>query len=283
MKKKLFSLILICIVYASHSQLYTSGSGVTDIDGNTYQTVIINSQEWMAENLKTSKYANGDLIPNITDNTQWINLTTGAWAHYNNDSQYENPYGKFYNWYTVNDPRNLCPAGWHVPTDTEWSAFINYLDPNAAGGNNFSNTAGGKMKSTGTQYWTSPNTDATNESGFSGLPGGARNSDLSIDFTGLGTIGYWWSSTVMNTDNAWGFELGFDIGRAYRDGNGKERGLSVRCIKNSTLGINDINPSSKTVIKVFDILGNETVITPNQLQFYLYSDGSVEKKILTEK
>jgi uncharacterized protein (TIGR02145 family) len=91
------------------------------------------------------------------------------------DSQYENPYGKLYNWYTASDARNVCPTGWHVPSDDDWSTLINYLDPNADGGNVIPNTAGGKMKSTGQQYWNSPNIGAINESGFAGLPGGSRN------------------------------------------------------------------------------------------------------------
>jgi uncharacterized protein (TIGR02145 family) len=185
------------------------GIGIT-FDGYTYSTVIFNNgQEWMTENLKTTSYANGDPIPNVTDNNQWENLTTGAWVHYNNDSQYENPYGKLYNWHTVADPRNVCPTGWHVPSDAEWSTFINYLDPNANGGATTPNIAGGKMKSTGTQYWQSPNTDATNESGFSGLPGGYRFDDGTFDY--IGNYGDWWSSTEGGTNNAWGRALNYTM------------------------------------------------------------------------
>ena len=197
------------------------GAGVT-FDGYTYPSIVLgNGQEWMAENLRTTTYANGDPIPNITDDTQWENLTTGAWSHYNNDSQYENPYGKLYNWYTVADPRNVCPTGWHVPTDAEWTTLTDYL-----GGES---VAGGKMKSTGTQYWESPNTDATNESGFSGLPGGLRN--LSGTFYGIGGNGYWWSSTENGTDNAWDYNLTYYSGSVYRNGNYKENGFSVRCLR----------------------------------------------------
>jgi len=145
----------------------TPTAPVTDIDGNEYATIQIGTQVWMAENLRTTKYCNGDPIPNVTDSLQWVNLATGAWAHNNNYSQYENLYGKLYNWYAVDDSRNICPCNWHVPTDAEWTTLIDYL-----GGEG---VAGGKMKSTGTQYWLSPNTDATNESGFSGLPGGTVN------------------------------------------------------------------------------------------------------------
>ena len=158
------------VSFATNTEVISNpGTGVT-FDGYTYSSIVLgNGQEWMAENLRTTVYANGDPIPNVTDGQLWMNLTTGAWVHYDNDNQYENPYGKLYNWYTVADPRNVCPAGWHVPSDTEWSTFINYIDTNADGGNNIPNYAGGGMKSNGTQYWGSPNFGATNESGFSGL------------------------------------------------------------------------------------------------------------------
>ncbi len=204
------------------------GAGVT-FSGYTYASIVLgNGQEWMAENLRTTSYANGDPIPNVTDNTQWLNLTTGAWAHYDNNSTYENPYGKLYNWYTVGDSRNVCPTGWHVPTDAEWSTFINYLDPTADGGIN-ENTAGGKMKSTGTQYWQSPNTDATNESGFSGLPGGDR-SDLGA-FYDIGYISRWWSSTE-ETAIAWYRALQFNLGTVTKEIYLKTSGFSVRCLRN---------------------------------------------------
>jgi uncharacterized protein (TIGR02145 family) len=169
------------------------GAGVT-FDGYTYASIVLgNGQEWMAENLRTTAYANGDTIPNITDNTQWQNLTTGAWVYFNNDSQNESPFGKLYNGYTVVDSRNVCPNGWHVPTLSDWSILINYVDPAANGGNNLPNEAGGKMKSVGTEYWVAPNTGATNESGFAGQPGGLRQIDAS--FGDPPVHGYWWSAT----------------------------------------------------------------------------------------
>jgi uncharacterized protein (TIGR02145 family) len=197
------------------------GAGVT-FDGYTYSSIVLgNGQEWMAENLRTTTYANGDIIPNVTDGDQWWYLSTGAWVNYNNDSQYENPYGKLYNWYTVADSRNVCPTGWHVPSDAEWTILIDYLGDGS--------DAGGKMKSTGTQYWLSPNTDATNESGFSGLPGGIRVADGSC--LGIGTHGYWWSSSELDTAFAWAFELGYLSGDVFMDNDGKWSGLSVRCLR----------------------------------------------------
>jgi uncharacterized protein (TIGR02145 family) len=197
------------------------GAGV-NFNGYTYTSIVLgNGQEWMAENLRTTSYANGDPIQNVTDGTQWSNLTTGAWAHYNNDNQYENPYGKLYNWYTVADPRNVCPTGWHVPTDAEYTLLTDYLGGGAA--------AGGKMKSTGTQYWLSPNTDATNESGFSGLPGGYRDSNGT--FGGVGDYGYWWSSAEDATDGAWNRDLEYGDGDVGRNNVNKVVGFSVRCLR----------------------------------------------------
>lgn len=197
------------------------GAGVT-FDGYTYTSIVLgNGQEWMAENLRTTTYANGDSIPNVTDGTEWQSLTTGAWAHYNNDSQYENPYGKLYNWYTVDDPRNVCPTGWHVPTDAEYTLLTDYL-----GGEH---VAGGKMKSTGTQYWSSPNTDATNESGFSGLPGGNRDSNGA--FYLVGDYGLWWSSTTIDAYFAWYRWLGYGDVSVGIDYVYEENGFSVRCLR----------------------------------------------------
>ena len=201
--------------------IFTSGNGVT-FDGYTYASIVLgNGQEWMAENLRTTTYANGDPIPNVTDNTQWLYLTTGAWSHYNNESQYENPYGKLYNWYTVDDPRNVCPTGWHVPSDSEWTVLTDYL-----GGESI---AGGKMKSTGTQHWNNPNTNATNASGFSGFPGGHRSGNG--QFGWLGSRGDYWSSTEYDTLTAWYRELITDGADVSRLNHTKPKGHSVRCIK----------------------------------------------------
>lgn len=205
------------------------GAGIT-FNGYTYLSIVLgNGQEWMAENLRTSTYANGDSIHNVIAPNQWESLTTGAWAHYENNSSFENPYGKLYNWYAVADPRNICPTGWHVPSDAEWGEFMNYLDPNSNGGVNIPNTSGGKMKSTGTQYWQNPNTGATNESGFSGLPGGNRNFDDIFYY--VGKYCYWWSSTEYYTGYAWYRLLDYNNGDAFRAHAGEMNGLSIRCLK----------------------------------------------------
>jgi uncharacterized protein (TIGR02145 family) len=197
------------------------GSGVT-FDGYTYASIVLgNGQEWMAENLRTTTYANGDSIPNVTINSKWESLTTGAWSHNNNDSQYENPYGKLYNWYTISDSRNVCPTGWHVPTNLEWTALIDYLGDQSV--------AGGKMKSKGSQYWLTLNT-ATNESGFSGLPGGSLIVPAVATMLNMGYAGCWWSSTESNAFSAWYYSLFSDQVNVEKSDYSKRCGFSVRCL-----------------------------------------------------
>ncbi len=217
-----------CVLTRYVTVVSNPGQGV-NFDGHNYSSVVLgNGQEWMAENLRTTTYSNGDPIPHVTDANQWYGLTSGAWVHYNNDSQLENPYGKLYNWYTVSDPRNVCPTGWHVPTDSEWNALQSYLHPNSIGNNN--NIAGGKMKSTGTNYWQSPNTDATNESGFSGLPGGYRGDEG--PYYSLGGIGFWWSSSEYSSYGAWSRRLVYNNGVLLSlSSMNLEDGLSVRCLR----------------------------------------------------
>jgi uncharacterized protein (TIGR02145 family) len=198
-------------------------STITDIDGNIYNTVFIDNQCWMSENLKTSRYRNGALIPIVTDNAAWVSLTTGGRSWYNNDSTtYENPYGNLYNWYAVSDNRGLCPNGWHVPTDGEWATLTSYL-----GGES---VAGGKMKSTGTTYWNSPNTSATNESGFSVLPGGYRANDDG-SFYIIRNIAFFWSATEFDNGFAWNSKLYYNTSNLGRDINRKSVGSSVRCLR----------------------------------------------------
>jgi uncharacterized protein (TIGR02145 family) len=276
--KVLIGFLFLFSINLTFSQLYTPGSEVTDVDGNNYPTININGQEWMAENLRTSKYANGDPIPNVTDNSQWSFLTTGAWVHQNNDSLYEITYGKLYNWQTVADSRNVCPTGWYVPSDINWFELANYL-----GG---TTVAGGKMKSTGTiesgtGLWNQPNLGATNEGGFSGIPGGYRTGDGTFEgtFELGGWVGAWWSSSEFDVVQAGIIELvEFDefCNVAFDD---KRNGLSIRCMRESTSGLNLINPSPKKLVKILNTMGQETSVKTNEILFYLYDDGSIEKKI----
>lgn len=195
---------------------------VMDIDGNKYATIQIGTQTWMAENLRTTKYNDGTPILNVTDNDEWGDLHNGRYCIYGNLFENKQTYGLLYNWYAVNTGK-LCPDGWHIPSDTEWSQLTIYL------GN-----IGGKLKavgniSNGTGLWQFPNTDATNESGFSGLPGGYRHS--SGEYQYIGSHGLWWSSKSWTTDGSWMRYLSYD-----NSGVGKEihqmlSGFSCRCIK----------------------------------------------------
>jgi len=195
---------------------------VTDIDGNNYGTVQIGNQVWMSENLKTTRYRNGGQIPNVTtDNTAWGNLTTGAWSYYNNDVSNNAIYGKLYIWYTTLGD-TLCPTGWGVPTDAEWTTLTTYL-----GGES---VAGGKMKTIGNAYWNDPNTGAINSSGFSVLPGGSRNYDGI--FYDVRNDAVFWSATESASSTAWFRYLNINDGSVDRIGNyGKSLGASVRCLR----------------------------------------------------
>ena len=292
MKKLFSSLILFCISFSFKTQLFTPGTGVTDIDGNLYQTIIINGQEWLSENLRTSKYSNGDDIPNITDINLWETLSNGAWVNMLNDSQYEVPYGKLYNWYTVSDSRNVCPNGWRVPSDNDWNTLIQFLDPNQNPLADVVNStlgvqssiAGGMLKSTNTQYWINGNFGATNESGFSGLPGGRLESAIN-NWEPTGNRGLFWSSTNYSQTQsmyAWHRTLVYENADLIRGGRNVHEGLSVRCLKDAASGMYELNSNLKSLIKVTDLMGRETVIKANEVLFYLYNDGSVEKKLIIE-
>ena len=209
----------VCAGTAVGNGTYVPGNGATDIDGNTYTSIIINGQEWMQQNLAVTKYRNGDPIPTGLSNTTWQNTTSGAYAIYNNDAANNTLYGKLYNWYAVNDGRGLCPTGWHVPSDAEWTTLENNL-----GG---SGVAGGKMKST--TGWTSPNTGATNSSGFTAFPGGCRNSNGTYD--GIGNFGFWWSSSESGSGSAWTRSLYYSVSIVVRSNFNKRLGFSVRCVR----------------------------------------------------
>jgi uncharacterized protein (TIGR02145 family) len=194
----------------------------TDGDNNNYPVVKIGTQTWMAENLKTTKYNDGNVIPNVTDGT-WSTLTTPAYCWYVNDAvTYKATYGALYNWYTVNTGK-LCPTGWHAPTDAEWTILNTYL-----GGES---VAGGKLKETGTAHWNSPNTGATNETGFTALPGGYRHQDGSFYNIELGC--YMWSSTEYTADMAWEQNPNNNGSNMRRSMDMKKDGFSVRCLMGS--------------------------------------------------
>ena len=184
--------------------------------------ITIGNQNWAPKNLDVVTYRNGDPIPEVQAASTWSNLTTGAWCYYENNTANGTTYGKLYNWYAVNDPRGLAPNGYHIPTDAEWTTLTSYL-----GG---TGTAGGKMKEAGTSHWLSPNTGATNSSGFTGLPGGYRY-DLTGAFYDIGAYSDWWSSSADGTSNAWYRALGYNNANLYRHSWNKQGALSVRCLK----------------------------------------------------
>lgn len=217
MTQKIMFTILFFVIYFS-LLFNNSFSQVTDKDGNTYKTVKIGKQEWMAENLNVSHYRNGDEIPQVQDKEEWDKLTTGAWCYYENSSENGTTYGKIYNWYAVNDPRGLAPEGWHVPSDEEWTQLTDFL-----GG---AENAGTKMKST--TGWDE-NFAGNNSSGFNALPGGYRTHDGY--FSNKGRNALFWSSTEFNSQRVWFRNVIGSIPDVYRPNYDKEFGLYVRCIK----------------------------------------------------
>jgi uncharacterized protein (TIGR02145 family) len=206
-------------ISASNPILNQPEAPITDIDGNVYQTVRIGTQVWMKENLKVSKYRNGNSIPTGLTDLSWFNTTSGAYAIYNNDAANNPTYGKLYNWYAVTDLRGMCPTGWHVPTDAEWTTLINFL-----GG---STVAGGKMKVI-SSLWKVPNNGATNESGFTAIPGGFKDVGSYGD---IDDVGRWWSSMQLSTTDAWFRRLSNATGSSYKESYRKTFGISVRCLK----------------------------------------------------
>ncbi len=207
---------------------------VTDIDGNVYQTLVIGDQEWMVENLKVTHYRNGDPIPHVTDSSQWVNLTTGAYCVYDNDPSNDDTYGNLYNWYAVDDARGLAPAGWHVPTDDEIKELEMYLGMTQAQAEStgYRGTNEGSKLAGGYDLWY--NDDLRNDpefdtSGFCFLPGGYRYGGGY--FGGMGGYGYFWSYTVYYSTSAWGRYLCYDLATVTRGANGKRYGFSVRCVR----------------------------------------------------
>jgi len=210
--------------------MFTPGIGVEDADGNKYETVILENKEWMAENLRTSKFSNGDDIPNAqVNNISWQSFTTPAWGHYNNLSQLDAVQGKLYNWYAVSDTRNVCPAGWHVPAVSEWNELIEFL--------------GGKWLApvrmmTPAPTWIVPPI-ATNESGFSAIHGGICTGWCNDFYGGA----FWWSATPDDTNSlpipwdpqtvpkAHYIGVGPGNGPVWKSQFPYMAGMSIRCVK----------------------------------------------------
>jgi uncharacterized protein (TIGR02145 family) len=206
--------------FAVHNPGIAYGS-VTDQEGNTYKTILIGTQTWMVRNLKTTRFNDGTPIPVVTDSAAWNNLSTPGCCWQQNDPIRRVTYGVLYNWHTVNTDK-LCPTGWHVPSDAEWSELTEYL-----GGENI---AGGKLKETGFRHWISPNTGATDESHFSAFPGGKRLDGPDALFKDLGEAGYWWTAS---SGEEWAVirSLDYNSFQIQKLFYPKQVGLSVRCIR----------------------------------------------------
>jgi len=204
----------------SYPQTGAVENTVSDIDGNTYKTVTIGAQVWMAENLKVSRYRNGEPIGQVIGKDKWKELTgKGGWCYPNDDSVTGKTFGKLYNWFAVSDPSGICPQGWHVPGDAEWQTLIQYL-----GGNK---VAGGKLKATA--LWDYPNEGATNSTGFTAVPAGVRYFEGKFFMTGS-YVGFW-SSTEANRDFVWMYYLESGNSKMTRIFFGKRNALPCRCLK----------------------------------------------------
>jgi uncharacterized protein (TIGR02145 family) len=220
MKIKLFTSGLFCLLLFSIEISIAQTDSATDIDGNVYKTVVIGTQTWMAEDLRTTKLNNGNPIPNPAKHLEWWTMLSPAYCWYdNNEELYGKPYGAIYNWYAVNT-KELCPSGWHVATEADWTILIDFL-----GGKS---VAGGKLKETGNDHWAEPNTGATNQSGFNALPGGGR---ANIGYFKIGTSGFWWTSSVKGMGIPRYVSLSKGSAKAALAEYKGSYGFNVRCIK----------------------------------------------------
>ena len=209
--------------YGSEDSFSTIGYTVTDYDGNIYNAIEIGNQMWMAENLKVTRYRNGDLIGTTVPATLSLlgeSSPKYQWA-YNGNEDNVAIYGRLYTHYAITESRGICPTGWHAPTDAEWTTLTDYL-----GG---MTVAAGKLKEAGTSHWISPNTGATNETGFKALPGGRRD-DIGT-FEGIRISGSWWTATEFGSADAFSRALSYNYSRAFSGSNFMKYGISVRCIK----------------------------------------------------
>lgn len=211
---------------------------VKDIEGNTYKTIEIGDQIWMAEDLKCTKYNDGSEIHLIANNSQWENNLDGAYSWYNNEPGDSTVYGALYNWYIIdpNNGKNICPDGWHIPTDIEWTQLIAHFDPSAPVTYYIqSELSGAYLKTTGNLrdgngLWTYPNGTVNNSSGFSAIPGGVRGANGL--FAERGNISAWWSSTIKSESDALDRSLTNVNGRVFKDDAPKKVGYNLRCIRN---------------------------------------------------
>jgi uncharacterized protein (TIGR02145 family) len=222
MEKIIKLLFLLCL---NMSVLAQSAGTIKDAEGNEYKTVQIGDQVWMAENLRTSVFGNGDSIPNVKSKEKWVDLTSGAWVYYQNNPNFNPTFGKLYNWYVIEDERGICPAGFHVPTNEEWNALGAFLVDQG-----YTNEEGVILKAK--QGWNDHETLSGNGEDkyqFGALPGGNRN--LNGTFSKMGINGYWWSASVNNIVNAWCRYLYNSSSSILCYDDFKNYGFSIRCVQ----------------------------------------------------
>jgi uncharacterized protein (TIGR02145 family) len=233
---------------------YGRAQTVIDIDGNVYDTIHIGTQVWTRPNLKVTHYRNGDVIPYVSGDGDWCNLTTGAYCNYNNDSANGAEYGRLYNWYAVQDPRNVAPVGWHVPTFEDWDTLQIFLG--------YDLVAGGKLKEMGTVHWMSPNVGASDEYDFTALPGGQRTDSMyGCVFSEIYQQGYWWSSSEMDTVYPWGVNISYNSeGMTNWAASTRKAGFSIRLISDTPQDIQEMN--KRDLFNIFpNPAGNQFYIT----------------------
>ncbi|MCX6292253.1 MAG: T9SS type A sorting domain-containing protein [Bacteroidetes bacterium] len=225
--------IILLFAILTFTSIKINAQTVTDFDGNVYTTITIGTQAWTKENLKVTHYRNGDSIPNVADSLQWYNSTSGAYCNY--DTNMAAVYGRLYNWYAVQDSRNIAPLGWHVPTFEDWDTLQIFLG--------YDLVAGGKLKEIGTAHWMSPNFGATDQYGFTALPGGQRaDSIYSGTFSEITQQGYWWSSSELDTVYPWGVNISYNSeGMTNWGASTRKSGFSIRLISDLAVGIKDMN------------------------------------------
>jgi uncharacterized protein (TIGR02145 family) len=240
----------------------TFGLGVTDIDGNQYQSVLIGNQEWITSNLRTTKFSNGDSIPFLQDLSDLQNTTASGYTNTEAENVFLLPdsiFGKLYNWYAVQDCRNVCPTGWHVPNENEWLSLINFIDPNGSSNNNI---VGGALKVTGNIYWNAPNVGATNAYNFSAVSAGYRGFMGGPNgYNGYGPNAHWWTRDTSSTSNANFRAVNFNSSSAITATWDKKYAFSIRCVKGSISTGNNSGFSIPSIINIPN--GNSSQIQLN--------------------
>lgn len=231
---------------------------VTDIDGNVYKTVVVDSMIWFAENLKVSRFQNGDTIPNVSDAAEWSALKGPGMCSYQNDPSYDCPNGKLYNYFVGTDERNPCPVGWRVPSSADFARLINYYDADANGGapSSLPNSAGGFLKSAGTSIWRVPNTNATNLSGFSAIPNGGRNNQGAFSNSTDAAASYW-STSLVGPGMGFFLELAYPQDYAVRNAYWAQYGACIRCV--SDMNATSVFEEGVKNLRVFPNPAGETI------------------------